>query len=85
MHTTNAPKKGNKNTKKQLLLTARGEEEQLVVPASQVIVPEWDGEVAPQLPPPRELFSSAHTMDRLAKEAAIKAALEQQQAQGQTA
>lgn len=74
-------KKASRKATKKLMITARGEEEQLVVAPAQVIVPVWEGETAPQLPPPRELFHSSHTMDRLAKEMVIEAAMKQQEDQ----
>lgn len=60
-----------------LMIAARGEDEQLVVPDAQVVVPTYDGPTEAPLPPPSTLFANATTMDRLAREEAMRRAQEE--------
>lgn len=68
------PTKARRSTKAPLMIAARGQDEQLVVADAQVVVPTYDGPTEAPLPPPATLFASATTLDRLAREEAIRQA-----------
>lgn len=74
---TAKPTKARRSNKAPLMIAARGEDEQLVVPDAQVVVPAYDGPTETPLPPPSALFANATTLDRLAREEAMRRAQEE--------